>query len=110
MCSGGAQRRVVLARRARSGSFVWSTGDGVHEQIYPHAKRGLVNRWRVTVSTRILPAVTKIALKAVENGQPIPDEDPESASCFAVVLVHLRKAGRKVVNDMIDRMRERHIH
>src|SRR5687767_3745907 len=105
MRSGGAPKHDVRVLRAREGSFFRSTRYGINEQVHTHAKRGLVKRGGIIVSPRILPAVPEVALKAVENRQAIANEDPESTCRLPVVLVNLREPGRKVVHDMIDRVR-----
>src|SRR5687767_4736185 len=110
MHSGAAPGRDVRVRRARGGSFVRATRYGINEQVHTHADRGLVKRWWIVVRPGILPTVSKVALVAVEQRQSIANEDPEATSRFAIVLVNLRKSGGKVVYDMIDRVRERHIH
>src|SRR4026209_1187966 len=110
MRSGGAPGRDVRVLRAREGSFFRATRYCINEQVHTHAERSLMKRWRIVVRPWILPTVSKVTLVAVEHRQAVANEDPEAASRLAIVLVNLRKPWRKVLYDMIDRVRERHNH
>ena len=83
---------------------------GVDEEVHPHAQRRFVQRDGIMIRLGIFPAVPEIARVRVVHRQPVAEEDAEAARRLAVVLVDLRQALREVVDDVIDRMRQRHVH
>src|SRR5262245_20713198 len=99
----------VRAQRSRQRSWDWPTGDCVREQIHTHAKRSLVQRRRILVYLRVLPAIAEVAFVIVEHRKAVANEDPEPSSRLAVVLVDLWQAPGEVVYQVIHRMRERHV-
>src|SRR6185437_6563770 len=51
----------------------------------------------------------EVARKAVVHGEPVAEKDPESARRQPIVLVDLRDALGEIVDDVVDRMRERYV-
>src|SRR5689334_19481469 len=68
-----------------------------------------MQRRRIVVDLGIFPAVPEIAGEGVIHRETVSEEDPEAPGREPVVLVNLRNALRKVVNDVVDRVVERDV-
>ena len=65
---------------------------------------------RIVIDLGIFPAVPEIAREAVVHREAVAEEDAEAASGKPVVLVDLRQPLREIVDEVIDRMRQRDVN